>query len=468
MKGHVRVHRPMVAKSLLGTAVLLSLLAPIGASALENFEMYAPLSNTTKNQADGSTITPPTNNTAAPTSGTTGTQSALFELRPHCDSIDYRAAFNVTNSTTTAIADSACPTFGVKDPQTRQTSVLKEGDPLDMDLIINNPSAQSIQRFRAWIAYDPTAIEGELIEIAKTFPTPTPGANDFSVSDGMIKVSGTADKGQNGTRIIVAHIRLHALATAQSGIPVTFYDATGTPTSHTAIFTKNGTTDTNIASAAPGSLFVQMVPSAVTTGASSAASQTTSNAGTSSAGSEASAVSAAASATSAASSVATPAPTPAVFGILQVQHLKLTTEGSSVFLAWDVLPSADLIGYNLYYGTVSGRYLQKRSVDKNSTTMTIRALPEGITYYFAVRGVNAQNQETDFSQEAGISVGNPKTSTAPLSASTISKAPKTPQTGGTVSGETGLSSTLLLFLLLSAITGTALAFRRQLSAKATV
>ncbi len=144
---------------------------------------------------------------------------------------------------------------------------------------------------------------------------------------------------------------------------------------------------------------------------------------------------------------------------------RVTTEGSSVFLAWDKLPSADLVGYNLYYGTVSGQYLQKRSIDKNTTSMTIRALPEGVTYYFAIRGVDKDNRETDFSQEVGISVGNPATSTSPLSASAIERAPNTPRTGGNVSGETGLASTAVLFLVLSAVIGTGLAFRRQLSAK---
>lgn len=409
----------------------------------------------------------PLSTEAASSSASVG---ATFILRPHCDSTDFRAAFAVTNTVTAAVSDSACPDFAVKDPQTRQTQSLKEGDPLDMDLILVNPSAQPITRFRAWIAYDPTVIEGELLDVATAFPTPTPGEKDFSVSDGMIKVSGSADTPQTGTHLIVAHIRLHALPTTQTSVPMTFYDVTGTVSSHTAIIIKNGTTETNIASDVPGTLLVQMTPSpttSVTVSSSMTASGAVSSA-SSSALTASSAQSVAASTAASSIPLAQPAPTPSVFNLLQVQHLKLTTEGSSVFLAWDTLPSADLVGYNLYYGTISGKYLQKRSVDKNSTTMTIRALPEGVTYYFAVRGVNAQNTETDFSQEVGISVGNPKTSTAPLSASALTQAPQTPQTSGTVSGTTGPSSSLLLFLLVSAVAGTALAFRRQLSAKPTV
>lgn len=391
-----------------------------------------------------------------------------FELRPHCDSTEYRAAMQSDSApTTTPVADSTCPVFAVKDPQTKQTPVLKDGEPLDMDLIIHNPANQPINRFRAWIAYDPTVIEGELIKIASAFPTPMPGEADFSATDGYIKLSGSADKAQTASTIIVARIRLHALPMALNFTPITFYDATGKPASHTGIFTKSGDVETNLASDTSGPLLVQVASSAtssvITLPTSGSSVSAASSAVLSAVSSEvASTVSSLSSVSPAASSTA---PVANVFDLLQVKHLRITTEGSSVFLAWDVLPSSELVGYNLYYGTVSGKYLQKRSIDKNSATMTIRALPIGVTYYFAVRGVNAQNTETDFSQEVGISVGKPETSTSPLTANSITPETPTPQTGGTVSGETGLPSALLLFLLLSAAIGTGLAFRRQLSAK---
>ncbi len=388
-------------------------------------------------------------------------QPITFELRPHCDSTEYRAAMKSDSvPSTTAVADSSCASFEIKDPQTKQTPLLKDGEPLDMDLIIHNPTGQPIGRFRAWIAYDPTVIEGELIQIAKAFPTPMPGETDFSTTDGYIKLSGTADQPQTATTIIVAHVRLHTRPTSPTAVPITFYDVTGMPASHTGIFTSVNGQEANLATDSAGSLMVQIAGSAnVASSAPSSAAASVQASSTMSVASEMP-VSVA--------SIATQSSTPSnagVFELLQVKNLRVTTEGSSVFLAWNVLPSSELVGYNLYYGTVTGEYLQKRSVDKNSATMTIRALPIGVTYYFAVRGVNADNRETDFSQEVGINVGKPETSTSPLTANSITPAPHTPTTGGTVSGETGPTSTLLLFLVLSAMIGTGLAFRRQLSAK---
>ncbi len=386
-------------------------------------------------------------------------QQTTFELRPHCNVFLGENVFGGPLPPSTHMTDpvpETCRSYAVRDPLTRQTDVLNEGDPLDMDLIVHNPTHQPIQRFRAWIAYDSTVLEGEKIEISTQFPTPNPGEMNFSVADGYVKLSGTATKPQSGDTVVLAHIRMHVLHPSAASTPMSYYDASGKLDSHTGIFVKSGTQETNIAAANLGSLIVQLNTSVAS--ASSAISS--------------------APATSSPSSVATSAfsapklspitskPSTSVFTLLQIQGLRVTTEGSSVFLAWDKLPSQELVGYNIYYGTISGKYIQRRSVDKNTTSITIRALPVATTYYFAVRGVNAANQETDFSQEVGISVGNAATSTSPLTAAVLKqKSPKTPRTGGSLSGETGAPSSISLFLILSAVIGTTLAFRRQLSAR---
>lgn len=145
-------------------------------------------------------------------------------------------------------------------------------------------------------------------------------------------------------------------------------------------------------------------------------------------------------------------------GILQVRNVRVTTQGSAVFLAWDKLASTLLNGYNIYYGTTSGRYIQRKSVDKNTMLIDIRALPEGTTYFFAVRGTCGEKNESAFSQEVAVQVGDPKTSTSPLKGNLLNV--KKPLT----TSETGLPSSLALLLVFSAITGTLLASRRQWNA----
>lgn len=161
---------------------------------------------------------------------------------------------------------------------------------------------------------------------------------------------------------------------------------------------------------------------------------------------------------SSSSSVAAPL-SGSAFALLQVRNVRITTEGTSLYVAWDPLTSSQLKAYNLYYGTTSGRYIQRKTVSGDSTSMAIRGLPEKTTYFVAIRALSLMDEESAFSQEVAVEVGNPKTSTSPLTGDLLST-----RTPVTVSGETGMSSMIMLILAISAVTGTALASRRQIVA----
>ncbi len=377
--------------------------------------------------------------------------NATMEWRPHCvDGNEVENQFGgpvpKIEGIMTLSDGQHCTSYDVRDPSSLQTPVLKTGDILDIDLIINNPDKKDINRFRAWVAYDPTVLEGMDTAVSSAFPVPTPGESGFSASEGMLKLSGTAENSIDNERIPAARVRFKVLADNYDGTPITFIEATGNTDSKTGAFETEDGNETNVLSSTLGSLYVRL-----TGGAAAAQSSSMQQASLpASTGTQTSSQPTAASST---------APS-TVFTLLQVQGLRITTEGSSVYLAWDALPSSELVGYNVYYGTVSGQYIQRRGVEKTATSMTIRALPVGTTYYFAIRGINGANEETVFSQEVGVSVGNPRTSTAPLTGSIT----KTPGTDGQVAGETGLSSSLVMLITFSAAIGTIIAFRRQFRA----
>jgi len=154
------------------------------------------------------------------------------------------------------------------------------------------------------------------------------------------------------------------------------------------------------------------------------------------------------------------------FSLLQVQNLRVTSENTTAFLKWDPLRSSTLKAYNVYYSATSGQYIQRKTVPPLTPSITIRNLPEKQTYYFAVRAVNMEDEESAFSQEVAVEIGNPSTSTAPLIASISTDAPgENPVvTGdaGTLPGETGMGTIAAILLLISAAVGTVLAARRQL------
>src|SRR5580692_4170931 len=83
-----------------------------------------------------------------------------------------------------------------------------------------------------------------------------------------------------------------------------------------------------------------------------------------------------------------------------------TTE--SVTLAWNQSPSANIVGYNVYYGGVSGNYTNMVSVG-NVTNVTISGLPGGVTYYFAATAINSSGLKSGYSSQ--ISYTPPATAT---------------------------------------------------------
>ena len=113
--------------------------------------------------------------------------------------------------------------------------------------------------------------------------------------------------------------------------------------------------------------------------------------------------------------------------------------------------------------------MQRRRIDKSENSLTLRSLEIGKRYYFAVRALSRQDEESAFSQEVSIVIGDPDSSSAPLVPGSISAGPgKNPvanivdgPTSRPVPGETGLPSAIALFLVGSAIVGTSLASRRQ-------
>ena len=154
------------------------------------------------------------------------------------------------------------------------------------------------------------------------------------------------------------------------------------------------------------------------------------------------------------------------FALLQVRNVRTTTEGTSIYLAWDPLNSSTLKVYNIYYGTTTGRYIQRKTVDKEMKSVILRSLPLDTKYFMAVRAVSIKDEESAFSQEVAVVVGDSSTATAllvegdggdsvtnPINANVLGQIP---------GGDTGAPSSLALFLLVSAVLGTLFASRRQL------
>ncbi len=374
-------------------------------------------------------------------------ENPTLSLRPHCEETD----------------QTQCAPFEVADPTAVQTRILQPGDTVDMDVILHNPAGAPVSAVRSWLSYDAEILEGVSVTLDPAFSIPIPGEADFSPVDGYVKIGGASEEGSEPKDLIirVARVQLRVKKAPASGVsPIVFYDQLPDGKGHTAAIAADDPSRQSMITDTPGSLLVRVAGTA-SSAATSAVSSAAEAAAVSSAGTQASSQAASSAAPDAA---ATP------FNLLQVQNVRITSENTALYIAWDALRTPRLKGYNVYYGTQMGRYIQRRSLPDTATSISIRDLPLGTPYYAAIRAVDDQGNESAFSQEAGVEIGNPRTSTAPLlvipreggSLNGDITAPQNPvDTGTSVPGESGSPSVLLLLLAASAGIGMLVALRRQ-------
>jgi hypothetical protein len=89
-------------------------------------------------------------------------------------------------------------------------------------------------------------------------------------------------------------------------------------------------------------------------------------------------------------------------GVAAAPSGRTSSSPNSATLTWDAVTDPDLGGYRIYYGPVSGTYLQYhgKGIDVgNVTTYTITGLVSERRYYFAVTAFDTSNNESDLSNE---------------------------------------------------------------------
>lgn len=403
------------------------------------------------------------------------TSDTMLTLMPHC----------------TETNRSLCEQFDVIDASHLTTKKLAVGDLLDLDIVLSTASPSNIETVRTWLKYDPAVLEARSIELTEAVPSPFPGERDIEKSLGLVKIGGSVNGKVTGADTTLARVTFRVLATT-SNTEVSFNGYTANGQGQTYVNGKDtpgGPSDEGLLPAAPcfdailgcGDTTVPLLggePSKLTVvlndGSSvipTANAQGTSSSSTSSTSSALSSSVAISSSVSSQSSVTLQSSVSttgmgSAFDLLQVQNVQVTTRNQDVFLGWQELKSSELKGYNVYYGTVSGRYIQRKSLPASATSLVLRDLEPNTTYFLAIRAFNMADAESAFSQEVSVTVGKPETSTSPLttivSDTTAPDNPVETKGGTTITGETGTGDTLLLLVLISAAIGTAFAFHRQL------
>ncbi len=376
----------------------------------------------------------------------------LLLFRPHCEKADQKQ----------------CPFYKIEDPTSLGTANLAVGDTLDMDIVLVNPGKSPVRKVRTWLSYDSEVLEGSGLTINLGLPVHLPGETEFSESQGYVKIGASSELNAEPKDEIfpIARVQFRVKAVPQGNkIPLAFYDLKEGTAGHTFVTNVSGDNAPNILAAPTATLIVHVTGTPTTNSASSSANSSAVSSGASSSFSPPSF-----------SSFSSPPSVPinSAFTVVQVQKVKIGTENDTIYLSWEKLSSSTVRAYNVYYGTTMGRYIQRRTVSAETDGVVIHGLPQGTSYYAAVRAVSEQGQESAFSQEVAVQVGNPNTSTSPLLTRPIENSPNTadltapqnpvePETNGAevLPGSSGLPSGLVALLVISAVSGTMLALRRQ-------
>ncbi len=91
----------------------------------------------------------------------------------------------------------------------------------------------------------------------------------------------------------------------------------------------------------------------------------------------------------------------------------VSADAARVELSWS---DENVVGYHLYYGTTSGNYAYVVDAG-NVTTYTLADLPDGPTYYFAVKTRDAAGNESGYSNEVAFDASPCAYTLSPSSAS---------------------------------------------------
>lgn len=306
---------------------------------------------------------------------------------------------------------------------------VSQGQEFTVDVMVKNPSQESIISVRTWLDYDPTVLEAEAIDTSNTpFTLAAPGEDTVSSSEGKVKIGrSNIAGGMKDAEAKVATIKFKVLGALAGKTSIEFYDYQVSELGHTSVNIIQDGFPLNILSKEPEKLEIQLNPGGPT----------------------------ATPVVQPPAPVYTPpAPVADVGGgfaadLAKPQNLMANTGSGYVDLVWAAQADNARVGFNIYYGKLSGQYTRRHSVG-NVNAFRLEGLSNNETYYFALVAFDSMNRESDYSNEVGIIVNQPLSSTAPFQSAfdqTYRQIPEQPQNGPLVGwlifSAAGLSATIL-------------------------
>ena len=266
-------------------------------------------------------------------------------------------------------------------------------EPVEIDLFIENPRLEMLTSMRAKLKYDPLKLDIVRLQTEESdFPLGAPGENDIDRENGTITIGRSLTGGSRSDgEFFVGRLEVMPYADAAT---LEFINYQSTELGDTAILFTSGVTSENRLTTPPKPLFFGQ---GATTGQQPTTSPQPGQPG----------------ASPPAIGGDVPQQSPDVQfpsddgGFSRPQNLRVQTdEPGNVRLVWPIAPDPPVKGYYLYYGQKSGFYLRRRDVGRTNFAV-FPDLGRGEKYFFAITAYDTNDNETDYSDEVFVTVGQP-------------------------------------------------------------
>ncbi len=292
----------------------------------------------------------------------------------------------------------------------------KDGE-FTVDVVLKNPGQQNVISVRSWLNYDPAILEALNVDSsASSFTLSAPGEDTISAGEGRVKIGrSNITGGVNDIETTVVTVRFRVLGAYEGNTTISFYDYQVSELGHTSINIIDQGFPVNILGEEPESIQMKLNPGAGYEPAPLPEPEPTP--------------------TPEPEPTLTPTPgiggEPFAYDLMRPTNLMVNTGAGYVDLKWNAFFDSARIGFNIYYGKNSGQYTRRRSVG-NVNSYRLNDLINNETYYFAITAYDQFNRESDYSNEVGVIVNQPLSSTHPfatLLSQTLGRLPLQPQNG---------------------------------------
>lgn len=304
-----------------------------------------------------------------------------------------------------------------------------KGQEFTVDVVLKNPSAQNVISVRSWLSFDPMVLEGVAIDTsASLFNLAAPGEDTISAAEGKVKIGrSNISGGVTDAETKVATVQFRVKAAYAGKTTLSFHDYQVSELGHTSVNIIDQGFPLNILGRAPDKLVMDLNPGGATVPTTPVPTVVPT----------------------------TPVTDTGIGGpgyatdLARPTNLMANTGSGYIDLQWVAPVDSARVGFNIYYGQSSGLYTRRRTVG-NLNAFRLDGLTSNQAYYVAVTAFDQLNRESDYSNEVGIIVNQPLSSTAPFATAfdqNYRNIPQQPQNGPLVGwlafSAAGLSAAIL-------------------------